>query len=48
MILFTIIIMVASTSNAVQFEQEEYGVLLRAVLIRATQEVKDYTVQYED
>jgi hypothetical protein len=42
------IIMVASTSKTVQFEQEEDGVLLRAVLIRATQEVKDYTAQYED
>ena len=40
--------MAASTSNAVQFEQEEDGVLLRAILIRATHEVKDYTVQYED
>ena len=48
MILFTVIIMATSTSNAVHFEQEEDGVLLRAVLIRATQEVKEYTVRYED
>ena len=40
--------MAASTSIAVQFEQEEDGVLLRAVLIRATQEVKEYMTQYED
>jgi len=33
--------MAASTSNAVHFEQEEDIVLLRAVLIRATKEVKD-------
>ena len=31
-----------------QFEQEEDGVLLGAVLIRATHEFKDYTAQYED
>ena len=40
--------MAASISTAVQFAQEEDGVLLRATLIRATQEVKDYTAQYED
>jgi len=40
--------MAASTSTAVQFEQEEDGVLLRAVLIQATQEFKDYKTKHED
>ena len=40
--------MAASTSTAVKFEQEEDSLLPRAVLIRITQEVKDYTTQYED
>ena len=37
-----------STSTAVPSAQDENGSLLRAVLGRATQEVKDYTVHYED
>jgi hypothetical protein len=40
--------MAALTSTAVQCELEEDCVLLRAVLIRATQEVKEYMTQYED
>ena len=40
--------MVASTSIAVPTAQDEDGSLLRAVLGRTSQEVKDYTVQYEN
>ncbi len=40
--------MVDSTSIAVQFAREEDRVLLRAVFIRATQEVEDYMTHYED
>ncbi len=40
--------MAASTSTAVLFAQDEDISLLRAVLGRTSQEVKDYTVQYED
>ena len=38
----------ASTSTVVPSAQEEDGLLLRAVVVRTTQEVKDYTTQYED
>ena len=40
--------MVASTSTEVPSAQGEDISLLRAVLGRTSQEVKDYTVQYED
>ena len=40
--------MVASTSTVVPSAQDEDISLLRAVLGRTSQEVKDYTVQYED
>jgi hypothetical protein len=40
--------MAASTSTAVPSTQDEDISLLRAVLGRTSQEVKDYTVQYED
>ncbi len=40
--------MAASTSTAVPFAPKENGLLLLAVVIRATLEVKDYTTQFED
>ena len=40
--------MTASTSTAVPAAEEEDGLLLRAVVMRTAQEVKDYTTQYED
>ena len=40
--------MAASTSTVVPSAQDEDISLLRAVLGRTSQEVKDYTVQYED
>jgi hypothetical protein len=40
--------MVASTSTVVPYAQDEDISLLRAILGRTSQEVKDYTVQYED
>ena len=40
--------MAASTSTVVPSSQDEDISLLRAVLGRTSQEVKDYTVQYED
>jgi hypothetical protein len=40
--------MVASTSTVVPSSQDEDISLLRAVLGRTSQEVKDYTVEYED
>ena len=38
----------ASTSTVVPYAKNEDISLLRAVLGRTSQEVKDYTVQYED
>ena len=40
--------MVASTSTVAPYVQEEDDLLLRAVVISATQEVKDYTTQFKD
>ena len=40
--------MAASTSTAVPSTQDEDISLLRAILGRTSQEVKDYTAQYED
>ena len=40
--------MVASTSTVVPYATDEHISLLRAVLGRTSQEVMDYTVQYED
>ena len=40
--------MASSTSTAVPSAQDEDTSLLRAVLGRTSQEVKDYTVKYED
>ena len=48
MILFEIIIIAPSTSTAVPYAQDEDSSLLRAILGRTTQEVKDYTAQFED
>ena len=40
--------MAASTSTVVSSAQDEDISLLRAVLVRTSHKIKDYTVQYED
>jgi hypothetical protein len=40
--------MVASTSTAIPYAQDDDGSRLRAVVDRTTEEVKDYTSQFKD